>query len=116
MKNHQEIQPLKPHKIMEQSESMKRRNDRNGLIGLVIIIILGLVAAGLCSCTPTRNLQSAHGGRVHSNAAYRSLYYHPNRKHSPKWYDRHQIYWWYRPASHPEGTRIKPYSHKYLYR
>jgi hypothetical protein len=85
---------------------------------VVAVIFIIAIVLFLSSCT--HYIQSAHGGRVHSNAAYRSLYHNPAKKHSPKWYSRNQIYWFYTPAAHPTDIPIKncvlPHSHKYLFK
>jgi hypothetical protein len=91
------------------------RTKENFKTFIVVVLLFILCVIALSSCT--QRLQGSHGERLHSNAAYRSLYYHPYRNHSKMWYDKHQIYWFYRPEAHPTDCKPTPkhYNWRYVY-
>jgi hypothetical protein len=81
------------------------------LTGLPLIPIIVIIIIFLTSCS--YRLQGSHGEPLHSNAAYRSIYYHPYRVHNERWYNKHQIYWQWRPQFNSRHYK-KVYSYQDL--
>ena len=42
-----------------------------------------------------------------NNRAYKTLVNNPDKQHTKVLYDKHQIYWFWRPESHPKEIKYK---------